>query len=135
MNSISENRQAELGRAEKIMEIAIRAYTYMETLGRVVPDANREMWAAEGGNYKVTFNPYNSNFFVESTENDFRDEMNAQTIDGELDSDCVDNVTEDDLILWKECQKALDSLTFERSQSPAETQAKASKRWSVRCPF
>ena len=131
MNNLSEHRQAELGRAARVLKIAAQAYTYMESLGRVVPDANREMWTAEGANYRITYNPSNANFFVEGKET----EMVAQSIDGDLDSDCVDNVSETDLLLWKECQKVLDSLTFERSQSPAETQAKASERWSVRCPF
>lgn len=81
----------------------------------------------EGNHYDIIYNPVNANFFVEGKNGS---EMLAQSIEGAIDPDCTDDVTQEDDERFRAIASALSNQAFNRNQSPAETQALAYDRWA-----
>ena len=124
------NSDAELDRAQTVLEIAAKIYAFKESQGQVLPD-DSGLWSTEGESYCITFNPSQQTFFVEGKN---RNPMVVLGFGIQLDKDVVYSVTEADLEQFRKqfraLQNALASSCFPRNQSPAQTQAKAYVRWA-----
>lgn len=129
VEEIDSGRVAELARGKEVLRIAAQMYAFAETQGNVQPDSHLEMWTAYGKSYDITYNPVNANFFVEGNNGN---EMVVQSIDGQLDLDCTDAVSTVDVERFRAIEQALLSHSFNREQTPAETQAIASTHWEER---
>lgn len=119
-------RETELARGEAILKIAAQTYAFMETQGKVLPDDALEMWTAQGNHYDITYNPTNANFFVEGKNGS---EMAVQSIEGKLDPDSTDAVSQKDVERFQATVQVLSQHAFEREQPPAQTQAIAQAKW------
>lgn len=116
----------ELAMGKALLKIAAKTYAFMETQGKVLPNDALETWTAKGNHYDITYNPANGNFFIEGKNGN---KMAVQSIDGEIDPDSTRAVSEVDIERFLAIEQALSQRTFERKQSPAQTQAKARVKW------